>query len=49
MFALIALVCFFLALVHVHIGTVDLVALGLACLALHLLTDIGVPWRRGHG
>jgi len=36
-FALLALLCFVLALFDVHIGSVDLVVLGLAFIALHLL------------
>jgi hypothetical protein len=37
MFALVALLCFVLALFHVHLGSVDLVVLGFAFVALHLL------------
>ena len=46
MFALLALLCFVLALFHVHIGTIDLVILGLAFIAAHLLFGIGIPWVR---
>jgi hypothetical protein len=47
MFALIALICFVLALFRVHLGSIDLVVLGLAFIALHLLWDpVGMPWRR---
>lgn len=37
MLALLALVCFILALFHVALGSVDLVVLGLAFVAAHLL------------
>lgn len=49
MFALIALICFVLALFHVHIGTIDLVILGFVFVAAHLLVDFW-PWgsRRGN-
>lgn len=43
MFALIALICFILALFRVHIGTIDLVVLGFVFIALHLLFDFR-PW-----
>jgi hypothetical protein len=43
MFALLALICFILALFHVHIGTIDLVVLGLVFVAAHLLFDFR-PW-----
>jgi hypothetical protein len=36
-FALAALVCFVLALFHVALGSVDLVTLGLAFMAAHLV------------
>lgn len=50
MFALIALICFVLALFKVHIGSIDLVVLGLCFVAAHLLFGVGVPWvRRGNG
>jgi len=35
--ALLALVCFVLALFHVALGSIDLVVLGLAFIAAHLL------------
>jgi hypothetical protein len=41
MFALIALICFILALFGVVIGSIDLVTLGLVFVALHLMFD----WR----
>jgi hypothetical protein len=49
MFALLALICFILALFHVHIGTIDLTILGLVFVAAHLLFDFR-PWinRRGN-
>lgn len=43
MFALIALICFVLALFNVDLGQVNLVTLGLAFLALHLLLG-GIVW-----
>jgi hypothetical protein len=36
MFALLAALCFVLALFHVKLGTVDLVVLGLLFISLHL-------------
>lgn len=36
MFALLALLCFILALFHVALGSVDLVVLGFCFVALHL-------------
>jgi hypothetical protein len=48
MFALIALICFILALFHVHIGTIDLVVLGLVFVAAHLLFDFR-PWGSWRG
>jgi hypothetical protein len=44
MFAIVALICFVLALFHVHIGSIDLVILGLAFIALHLCTPSRWPW-----
>lgn len=44
MFALLALLCFVLALFHVALGDVSLVTLGLAFIALHLLAP--TPIRR---
>jgi hypothetical protein len=49
MFALVALICFILALFHVHLGSIDLVILGLCFIALHLLFGIGIPWGRMRG
>lgn len=46
MFALLALICFVLALFGVHIGAINLVILGWCFIALHLLFGIGIPWRR---
>lgn len=46
MFALLALLCFVLALFHVHIGDIDLVILGLVFVAAHLLFGVGIPWVR---
>lgn len=43
MFALIAVICFVLALFHVSIGAIDLVILGLLFVALHLLFA-WTPW-----
>lgn len=45
MFALLALMCFVLALFRVTIGAVDLVVLGLASVAAHLLFAVPLPWR----
>ncbi len=39
MFALVALICFILALFHAHVGSVDLVILGFVFTALHLLIN----------
>ena len=48
MLALIAALCFLLALLKVTIGTVDLTVLGLFFVALHLAFGAYVwsPWRR---
>jgi hypothetical protein len=43
MFAVIALVCFLLALLHVGLGGIGLVTLGLAFLAAHLAFGTMVP------
>lgn len=43
MFALIALICFVLALFHVHLADFDLALLGFVFIALHLLFDYR-PW-----
>ena len=45
-FALLALICFVLALFSVHIGSIDLVILGFVFIAAHLLFGIGIPWVR---
>jgi len=47
MFALIALICFVLALFHVSVGTIDLVVLGWAFIALHLLLASALIGRLG--
>lgn len=39
MFALVALICFILALFHAHVGSVDLVVLGFVFLSLHFLIN----------
>jgi hypothetical protein len=49
MFALLALICFILALFKVTLGQIDLMILGLCFVALHLLWTISIPtpsWRR---
>ncbi len=51
MFALLALICFLLDLFHAHIGTLDLLVLGLVFVAAHLLVGLwpfggAMPWRR---
>jgi hypothetical protein len=45
MFALLALLCFVLALFHVRLGDIDLVILGLVFVAAHLLYA-WTPWVR---
>ncbi len=45
MFAVLALLCFVLALFHVPLGAVDLVVLGLMFIALHLLFVGWTPWN----
>lgn len=45
MFALLALICFVLALFHVSLGTLDLVVLGFVFIALHLLWDVSIFGR----
>lgn len=46
MLALVALIVFILALFKVHIGSIDLVTLGLAFLAAHFAFTWGWPaWR----
>lgn len=49
MFALVALICFILALFHVALGSIDLVILGFCFVALHLMVGIGIPWGRWRG
>lgn len=46
MFALLALICFVLALFHVALGTVDLVILGFVFISVHLLWEIPFPVGR---
>lgn len=46
MFALVALICFVLALFHAHLGEIDLVVLGFAFIALHLMWDVALPVGR---
>jgi hypothetical protein len=46
MFALLALICFVLALFGVRPGEVDLVILGFAFIATHLLLGDWRPWNR---
>lgn len=43
MFALVAAIIFFLAAFGVHLGSVNLLMLGLAFLALHFAWAIGLP------
>lgn len=43
MFALIALICFILALFKVSLGELDLVILGFVFIAMHLLWTITIP------
>jgi len=45
MFALLALICFVLALFHVALGSIDLVTLGLVFVAAQMLFAIGAPWN----
>ena len=40
MFAIIAALCFLLALLHVQLGDVNLVTLGLLFVALHLIVPV---------
>jgi hypothetical protein len=44
-FAVLALLCFVLALFDAHLGSIDLVVLGLAFVATHLIWA-WTPWRR---
>lgn len=46
MFALIALICFVLALFHVSLGSIDLVILGFVFVAAHLMWGISLPVGR---
>lgn len=49
MLAVIALICFVIALLDVTLGELNLVTLGLAFLAAHLAFDLPLPvgrWRR---
>ena len=49
MFALVALICFILALFNVHLGSINLVTLGFCFVALHLMVGWGIPWGRMRG
>lgn len=44
MFALLALICFVLALFHVSLGSIDLLILGFCFIALHLMFAVSLPW-----
>ena len=46
MFAIAALLCWVLALFDVHIGSIDMVVLGLCFFALHFIVGSWTPWRR---
>lgn len=46
MFAIVALICFILALFHVGLGSIDMVILGFCFVALHLAIGWPFPWRR---
>lgn len=46
MFALIAFVCFLLALFHVGVGSINLVTLGFCFIALHLMFGWGLGLER---
>ena len=46
MIAVLALLCFVLALFDVTIGSIDLVVLGLAFVAAHLAWPVALPSRR---
>lgn len=45
MWALLALLCFVIAQFEPALGPVDLLLLGLAFIALHLLWTVPLPWR----
>lgn len=49
MFAIVALICFVLALFHVQLGSIDLVVLGFVFIALHLIWAVNIPWGRVRG
>lgn len=49
MLALVALICFVLALFHVSLGSIDLVILGFCFIAAHLMFGWSFPWGRGRG
>jgi hypothetical protein len=50
MFALVALLCFILALFRVHLGSIDLVILGFCFISLHLMFGWGFDrFRRSPG
>jgi Zn-dependent protease with chaperone function len=47
MFAIVALVCFVAKLFHGSLGSIDLVVLGFAFLALHFVwSPLTMPWSR---
>jgi hypothetical protein len=47
MFAVIAMICFILALFGATLGSIDLVTFGFVFVAAHLAFGIGLtPWRR---
>jgi hypothetical protein len=46
-FAGLAFICFLLDLFHVHLGSIDLVVLGLMFVALHLLWEPAAGLWRG--
>ncbi len=43
MFAILAALCFLFALLGVHLGSVNLVTLGLLFVALHLAVPVAIP------
>lgn len=46
MFALLALICFIIAQFQGEIIGVNMLLLGLAFIAAHLLFGVAIPWRR---
>jgi hypothetical protein len=47
MFAFIGLILFILSPFIHAVGPWPLITLGFACIALHLLWSVALPWRRG--